>query len=118
MKTFQHSFVEFIPDYIEEGILYISIKYHTAVHKCACGCGSEIVTPISPTDWRVTYNGETTSLYPSIGNWGLECKSHYWIENDKVIFARSWSEKEIEQGRNLDKKRKNQYFSKWKKRKK
>jgi len=29
--------VEFIPDVIEEGKLYVSMEYATMVHKCACG---------------------------------------------------------------------------------
>ncbi|MBK7970270.1 MAG: hypothetical protein IPK08_15745 [Bacteroidetes bacterium] len=71
MKTIQHKFVEFIPDVIEGGVLYISIEYCTAIHKCACGCGNEVVTPLSPTDWEITFNGKTVSLDPSIGNWVL-----------------------------------------------
>ena len=33
-KTLTHEFVEFIPDVIEEGKIYVSIEYATAVHKC------------------------------------------------------------------------------------
>jgi hypothetical protein len=36
------------------------------------------------------------SLYPSIGNWGLPCKSHYVIFRGRVYWARTFSEKEIE----------------------
>lgn len=86
----QHRFVEFIPDELEDGILYISLKYCTAIHKCVCGCGNEVVTPISPTDWQLTFDGKTISLYPSIGNWNFKCKSHYWITNNKIRFARKW----------------------------
>ena len=31
-------FVEFIPEILEEGILYISEKFELAIHRCACGC--------------------------------------------------------------------------------
>lgn len=65
----KHTFVSVIPDKLDEGILYVSIQYNTALHKCACGCGEEVVTPITPSDWKITYNGESVSLYPSIGNW-------------------------------------------------
>jgi len=41
-----HKFVEFIPEKIEEGVLYISIQYCTAIHNCVCGCGNEVVTPL------------------------------------------------------------------------
>lgn len=87
MKTIQHKFVEFIPEKKEEGILYISIEYCTAIHKCVCGCGEEVVTPISPTDWELTFYGDSISLYPSIGNWSFNCKSHYWIRRNKIIYA-------------------------------
>jgi len=95
-------FVEFIPDVIEPGVLYISIPYHTAVHSCACGCGSRVVTPIKPTDWSLTWNGETASLRPSIGNWSFPCKSHYWILDNKVVWSRLWSDREIEAGRDQE----------------
>lgn len=92
MKSFQHKFVELIPDKTEDGILYISMNYCTAVHRCVCGCGNEVVTPLSPTGWQLKFNGKNVTLFPSIGNWNLECKSHYWIINNKVRIAKSWLE--------------------------
>lgn len=108
----QHKFVEFIPEQIEEGIIYISIEFATATHKCVCGCGNLVVTPLSPTDWELRFNGETITLYPSIGNWSFECKSHYWIEENRVIFARSWNKDEIDENREFDKLRKKKWFKK------
>jgi hypothetical protein len=93
MKTVQHQFVEFIPEAIDEGILYVSIPYATAVHKCVCGCGNEVVTPLSPKDWQLTFNGKAVSLSPSIGNWNFACRSHYWIKNNHIEHSDS-SEKE------------------------
>jgi hypothetical protein len=90
MKTIQHKFVEFIPDTLEEGILYITLEYATALHKCACGCGNEVVTPLTPKDWKLIFDGKTVSLYPSIGNWRFPCRSHYWIENNQIIDANRW----------------------------
>ena len=86
-KKIKHKFVEFIPEYKEEGIVYISLDYCVAIHKCACGCGCEVVTPLSPTDWQLLFDGETISLSPSIGNWNFPCRSHYWIKYDKIIMA-------------------------------
>jgi hypothetical protein len=99
MKTIHHKFVEFIPDILEEGVLYISIDYCTAVHLCICGCGNEVVTPISPNDWELWFNGKTVSLYPSIGNWSFECKSHYFITKNKIRNARQWEDWEIKYNR-------------------
>ena len=84
-------FVEVVPGpaLMEDGVLYISIAYATAIHKCACGCDRQAVTPLSPEEWSLSYNGEAISLSPSIGNWGMECKSHYWIRDNQVIWARA-----------------------------
>jgi len=112
MKTLHHKFVEFIPENVEEDILYISLEYCTAIHKCICGCGNEVVTPISPTDWKISFNGETVSLAPSIGNWNFNCKSHYWITNNKIIMAKAWSKRQIEYGRKSDSIEKKKYFKK------
>lgn len=113
MKTIlQYKFVEFIPDILEEGMLYITIEYRTAIHKCVCGCGNKVVTPISPTDWKLIFDGKSVSLTPSIGNWNFECKSHYWIINNKIKHARKWSDKEIAIGRELSVVKKQKYFKK------
>ncbi|MEW1836919.1 DUF6527 family protein [Nonomuraea angiospora] len=45
-----HRFVEHIPERLEPGELYISFPFATAAHLCACGCGKEVVIPLSPTD--------------------------------------------------------------------
>lgn len=112
MNILQHKFVEFIPKDLKEGIIYISMEFGTAVHLCTCGCKNEVVTPFSPTDWKLIFEGEFISLSPSIGNWSFECKSHYWIYRNKIIKCRRWSSGEIKQNRKDDKKRKSQYFKK------
>ena len=109
----QHKFMETIPKELEEGVLYISMEYGTAIHKCICGCGYKVVTPFSPRDWQLTFDGETVSLSPSIGNWSSECKSHYFITKSKIVMARMYSEKEIKEVRKLDKPKKKRSF--WKK---
>jgi hypothetical protein len=77
-----------------------------------CGCGNEVVTPLSPTGWYMTFNGETISLHPSIGNWGFACQSRYWIINNQVKHAAKWSEKKIQEGRKEEAKQKKKYFKK------
>lgn len=108
--TITHEFVEMIPQNLDEGKLYISIPYATAVHKCACGCGSEVVTPFSPTDWELSFNGETVSLDPSIGSWNLACQSHYWIRNNNVEWARQWTRKEVDSARTRERVEKKTYY--------
>lgn len=99
-----HKFVEFMPSEIEEGILYISIEYDVAKHKCPCGCGAEIVTTLSPARWRLTYDGETVSLSPSIGNWTHKCRSHYFITRDKIVWAEDFRDSKIKRIIDSDKK--------------
>ncbi|EJG0632244.1 hypothetical protein C4G38_RS10430 [Vibrio parahaemolyticus] len=106
-----HKFVEFIPENIEQGTLYISMQYATAMHKCACGCGNIVVTPFSPTDWKLLFNGDSVSLSLSIGNWSFPCRSHYFIRNDQVDWCSAWSKKQIQNGREADKKHKNEYYN-------
>lgn len=106
----EHEFVEFIPSVLKAGIVYVSIPYATVVHLCCCGCGMEVVTPLAPTDWALVYNGDTISLKPSIGNWGLPCRSHYWIVRNKVRWARSWTVEKIAEGRDRDRRRRAAYF--------
>lgn len=106
----QHRFVEFVPHIVEEGIVYISIQYCTAIHKCVCGCGNEVVTPLSPTDWELSFNGKTISLYPSIGNWNFECQSHYWIKRGQIEHAGKWENSQILNNRKHDKNTKDIYY--------
>jgi hypothetical protein len=108
--TISHEFVEFIPDELVEGTLYISIPYATAVHLCACGCGIKVVTPISPPEWELLWDGDTVSLDPSIGNWQFPCRSHYWIRRSQIRWARPMSEEEIAVGRRYDARERDAYF--------
>ena len=87
--TLRHRFVENIPEVLEPGVLYVSIPYRTMVHRCACGCGEEVVTPIGPAAWTMTYDGDGVTIAPSIGNRSLPCGSHYWIERSRVLWAPS-----------------------------
>lgn len=89
-------FVEFIPKLLEPGVLYVSEKYRTASHLCACGCGEKVVTPLSSADWHLSMDGGKVSLHPSIGNWNYACRSHYWIRRNGISWAGSMSKGQIE----------------------
>src|ERR1700682_1683983 len=107
----KHEFVEFIPEDLKEGVIYVCINFATAKHKCCCGCGNDVVTPLSPTDWKMTFDGISVSLYPSIGNWSFPCRSHYWIEDDRVFWDRKWNRKEIDAVRSHDVREKKKFFA-------
>jgi len=103
-------FVQTVPDKLQDGVLYVSMEYATVVHKCLCGCGKEVATPISPTDWCLTFDGETVSLDPSIGNWSFPCRSHYWIRNNRVVWSGDMPQKLIDAGRARDRQAKAAYY--------
>ena len=111
LNTVRHEFVEYIPDQLDEGVLYVSIPFGTVVHRCACGCGEEVVTPLGPAEWRVTYDGRTVSLAPSVGNWSFACRSHYWIEEGRVRWARGFSADEVALVRRKARTRRQGYYA-------
>ena len=90
IDTVSHEFVEYIPSDLNDGVIYISIEYTTVVHRCFCGCGSKVVTPLDPSQWKLTFDGRSISLSPSIGSWDLPCRSHYWIRGNQVEWVRAW----------------------------
>ena len=91
----RHEFVDYIPKKLDDSVLYVSIRFGTVVHRCACGCGEKVVTPLGPGEWKLTYDGRTVSLAPSIGNWSFPCRSHYWIDEGSVRWAHDFSEAEV-----------------------
>ena len=101
-QRLEHRFVEHIPERIDPGVLYISMAYATSAHSCCCGCGEEVVAPFTPTDWKMTFDGETVSLRPSIGSWTLKCQSHYVIDRGKVIEAGPWTKEQVAAERRRD----------------
>jgi hypothetical protein len=101
-RTIRQRFVTEVPRELEEATIYISVDYATCIHRCCCGCGAEVVTPLSPQQWTLTFDGDTVSLWPSIGSWALPCQSHYIIRRNRVRWARHWTAQEIEKGRERD----------------
>lgn len=95
ISTLRAEYVQHLPEQLAEGMLYISEEFSIAGHKCCCGCGEEVITPLNPAQWRVRSEGGGISLYPSIGNWKFACRSHYWIRKNKVVDALPMSAHEI-----------------------
>lgn len=84
-ESMEHIFVKRIPEYLVENTLYVCLETNTIIHKCACGCGEETITPIDiAKGWTFFYDGKNITLSPSIGNFNYKCKSHYFIKNSKV----------------------------------
>lgn len=99
-----------MPVEIESGILYVSEKYGVAGHLCPCGCGNKIITPLDDTEWELTKQNDKPTLYPSVGNWQLDCRSHYWIRNGKIVWAGQWTDEQIEEGWLLEEENRKLYY--------
>jgi Family of unknown function (DUF6527) len=108
LTAIEPRFVEFVPKDLEDGVLYISVSYSTTVHKCACG--SKIALPINPARWRYLWDGERISVWPSVGNWSYPCKSHYWIEQNRIEWASQISAAKIEVNRARDRAERERYL--------
>lgn len=103
-------YVHYMPKQLEAGVLYVSEEFSTAAHLCVCGCGAKVRTPLTPTEWTLTVSDLGPSLKPSIGNWQLPCKSHYWIADGEVLWSSQWSGAQIAEGRKNEDLRRRIYF--------
>lgn len=80
--------VEYMPETLEPGVLYVSEQFGCTMHICPCGCGRDVQVPIKPfwnDGWDLQVDGNNVTLQPSIAN--RVCKAHYWIRDSKVVYA-------------------------------
>lgn len=102
--------VHHMPKLLEPGILYVSEEFGAAAHLCACGCGVKVRTPITPNRWSLTVSDKGPSLWPSVGNWEQPCRSHYIIENGKIMWCGAWTQEQVLAGRDFEKARRQSYY--------
>lgn len=79
--------IEYAPRELEHGVLYVSKRFQTCLHLCACGCGMKTVTPQHPTKgWILTGSDEVVTLRPSILNKREVCPSaaHYYVTENRI----------------------------------
>lgn len=107
--SLQH--VHYMPREFSPNILYVSQEYAIAGHLCACGCGEKIMTPLLPAEWRLMEENGLPSLWPSIGNWQLPCRSHYIITKGQVRWAGQWTDAQILAGRAGEQQRRDAYYA-------
>ena len=88
-------FVETIPRLsdLENGTLYVSMRFATLSHLCPCGCGRLVDVTLDPATRSLTYDGEHLTLRPSIGV-KLPCRSHYSIIRNAIVWYPPISESE------------------------
>ena len=89
INEFLPSYCRRIPVKLEEGVLYVCLDCNVVIHLCPCGCGEKIVIPLGKGDacWQFKFDNGC-SLFPSIGNYQIPCKSHYYITNNKVKWCK------------------------------
>lgn len=103
--------VHFLPKDLEEGLLYVSEEFGVAGHLCPCGCRAKIITPLGPIEWSYKETDEKATLSPSIGNWQIPCKSHYWIRGGQIEWSTLWSNDEIIAGQQEENERRKIFFN-------
>ena len=104
-------FVDFMPEELAPGVLYVSIQFGVTAHLCPCGCGNVVNASLSPVRWSIEYDGETVSMYPSFGNFSFPCKSHYWIRRNQIRWARRYAMDDITDARRTDARDTDSHFS-------
>lgn len=106
-------YVTFIPPLKEmrKAELYISCEYSTASHLCCCGCGREVVTPLNPAKWSLSFQDGRVTMCPSIGSWQLPCKSHYFFKDNLVVWMPEYSQEEIRDVQRIDDMAVKNYFA-------
>ena len=102
LKAITPKFVELIPTEGEDlilGTVYISMKHGMVVYRCPCRCGGLSEFMLDPIRFRMEYDGNNVTFYPSIGIPYLQCRSHYWIRDNRIQWCapmEDWETKEAE----------------------
>lgn len=104
--------VYYMPNDLKPGILYVSLEFKIAGHLCPCGCGNKIMTPIGANGWRFVESDKKPTLTPSLGNWQLPCRSHYWITDGIIEWSYQWTDEEISAGYRAEYERTELYYKK------
>jgi hypothetical protein len=99
-----------MPSELSGGILYVSSEYAVAGHLCACGCSTKVITPLGPAEWTYSERSGCPTLFPSIGNWQLPCRSHYFITEGRIQWADQWSTAQVAAGRRAEEQRRQAHY--------
>lgn len=79
--------VEFIPEELEPKKIYVSEKHNVSQHICPCGCGNTVVLTLIPeVGWCHSIIEGGFTVMPSIGSYDLDCKSHYYIRRNQIVW--------------------------------
>lgn len=111
VKAIALKHVKYMPRELTPGVLCVSLEYAVAGHLCACGCGNKVITPLGPAEWSFSERGGHPTLFPSIGNWQLPCRSHYVITDGSIEWATQWSNAQVEAGRRGEEERRQAHYA-------
>ncbi len=99
------------PRPLDEGVLYVSDRFAASAHKCACGCGNDVVLALNPAQWQLAKHPDgSASLTPSIDNSSLPCRSHYWFRHGRVDWYPRLTHAEAIRARTRDRQARDSYF--------
>lgn len=94
MKTIKRILLNFEKVYympnikdMKENVIYISDEFKVSGHKCMCGCGSLTIMPLGNNEWNYEIKNNKLTMWPSVGNYQMPCKSHYIIQNGGANFV-------------------------------
>ncbi len=110
IRHIRPEYVAHLPEDLAEGVLYVCDEFKLAAHRCCCGCGEEVVTPLNEAQWSVIRRGSEVSLWPSVGNWNYACRSHYWIRSNRVFDAAPMTAADIQRVNRRDRRDKDLYI--------
>ncbi|WP_424971448.1 DUF6527 family protein [Dinoroseobacter sp. S76] len=62
------------------------MAYARTAHRrgSGCQCGEKVVLPLHPTAWRLRFNGNTITRWPSLGYRDFPCRSHDLMADYRV----------------------------------
>jgi len=100
-----------MPKQLESDLFYVSDEFKVAAHLCPCGCGNKVNTPLGPSNWTFIECNNEPTLSPSISNWQLPCKSHYWITKGVVKWSYKLSSEDALESWQLEEEKRKRYYA-------
>ena len=87
---FVYEQVNAAPKAMKPGVVYHDTDFEFAEMLCPCGCGHRI-TLLVPEGHRISVDGITPSISPSIAVCDAPCGSHFFIQNGEVDWLAGFS---------------------------
>lgn len=74
---------------LEDGVLYVEDGSPFVGYNCPCGCGKVVILPTQKHQpdfygWDFRESNGKVTLSPSVLSTGFDCKSHYFIRDNRI----------------------------------